>query len=99
MSKTIPDPWVSPSGSVRLSVSFYRDFTPHLAEVVVLGCLHGSSGYYRLPECRSALLKGSRIPASTPLGRSMRDWLESLVKLVEPEEPETNPTESTKTII
>ena len=99
MSHPQPDPWVSPSGSVRLAVSFFRDFTPHAAEVVVLGCCHGSSGYYRLPECRSALLKASRIPASTPTGRSMRDWLGSLVAPTVPEAAEVDPIEATKTII
>ena len=69
------------------------------AEVLVIGYIHGSARFYVLPESRSRLLKDTKIPASTPTGKALREWLSSLVTPTTPDAPEVSPTENTRTII
>jgi len=45
--------------------------------VVVMGYAHGVSQLFPLPESKSRLLKFTRIPASIPTGKALREWLES----------------------
>lgn len=96
---SLPDPWISPSGSVRLEAVRYRDAALAGAEVLVIGYAHGSTQLFRLPEARSQLLRDARCPASVPTGRSLRDWLDALCSPVSPEKIGEDPIESTKTII
>jgi hypothetical protein len=83
--------WTSPGvPCVQLSAISPRA-TPS-GDVVVLGYCHGSTQLYPLPGSRSALLKATRIPASTESGKAMRAWLDELLTSPEiphaPDQPE-----------